>query len=93
MRFCMVPIIAPMFPPGEAIPGLSIMAPLPAMPPLPVLLGGTLHLPRKDHDPYDAVYASAAQLHSAGVTFAIRSQGGGPARFRDSDDPAKGRVA
>src|SRR5439155_6387255 len=46
---------------------------------VPVLLAGTLHLPRKEHDPYDAVYASAAKLHSAGVTFAIRSQGGGPA--------------
>ena len=45
---------------------------------VPVLLGGTLHLPRKDHDPYDAIYATPAKLHEAGVTFAIRSQGGGP---------------
>jgi imidazolonepropionase-like amidohydrolase len=43
-----------------------------------VLLGGSLHLPRSDHDPYDAVYATAARLHVAGVPFAIRSQGGGP---------------
>ncbi len=45
---------------------------------IPVLLSGTLHLPRKDSDPYDAVYAAPARLHEAGVAFAIRSQGGGP---------------
>jgi imidazolonepropionase-like amidohydrolase len=45
---------------------------------VPVLLGGTLALPGKDHDPYDAEYAAATKLHAAGVTFAIRSQGGGP---------------
>ncbi len=45
---------------------------------VPVLIGGTLHLPRHDYDPYDAVYATPAKLHEAGVTFAIRSQGGGP---------------
>ncbi len=45
---------------------------------VPVLLGGSLHLPRKDHDPYDSVYATAAKLHAAGVPFAIRSQAGGP---------------
>jgi imidazolonepropionase-like amidohydrolase len=43
-----------------------------------VLLSGTLHLPRRDHDPYDAVYSTAVALHAAGVPFAIRSQGGGP---------------
>ena len=46
---------------------------------VPVLLGGALHLPRRDHDPYDAAYANAAKLHAAGVSLAIRSQGGGPA--------------
>jgi imidazolonepropionase-like amidohydrolase len=46
---------------------------------VPVLLGGALHLPRREHDPYDAAYANAAKLHAAGVAFAIRSQGGGPA--------------
>jgi imidazolonepropionase-like amidohydrolase len=46
---------------------------------VPVLLGGALHLPRQDHDPYDAAYASAARLHAAGIAFAIRSAGGGPA--------------
>jgi imidazolonepropionase-like amidohydrolase len=45
---------------------------------VPVLLGGTLHLPRREHDPYDAAYTNAARLHAAGVTIAIRSQGGGP---------------
>jgi imidazolonepropionase-like amidohydrolase len=45
---------------------------------VPVLVSGTLHLPRNDHDPYDAVYATPAKLHAAGVPFAIRSQGGGP---------------
>jgi imidazolonepropionase-like amidohydrolase len=45
---------------------------------VPVLLGGTLHLPRNEHDPYDAIYASAAKLQAAGVSVAIRSEGGGP---------------
>ncbi len=44
---------------------------------VPVLLGGPLHLPRRDHDPYDAAYANAAKLHAAGVPFALRSQGSG----------------
>ncbi len=43
---------------------------------VPVLLGGTLRLPRKDFDPYDAVYATPAKLNAAGITFAIRSQYG-----------------
>ena len=38
--------------------------------------GGTLTLPRHDHDPYDAPYANPAKLHAAGVTVAIRSQVG-----------------
>ena len=45
---------------------------------VPVLLGGTLRLPRKEYDPYDSAYATPAKLHAAGVTFAIRSQSGGP---------------
>jgi len=45
---------------------------------VPVLLAGTLLLPRHDFDPYDAAYSNAAKLHAAGVTVAIRSQGGGP---------------
>ncbi len=43
---------------------------------VPVLLAGTLRLPRREHDPYDAVYATPAKLHAAGVEFAIRSQSG-----------------
>jgi imidazolonepropionase-like amidohydrolase len=46
---------------------------------VPVLLAGTLLLPRHDFDPYDAAYSNPAKLHAAGVTVAIRSQGGGPA--------------
>jgi imidazolonepropionase-like amidohydrolase len=45
---------------------------------IPVLVGGTLRLPRHDYDPYDAVYSNPAKLHAAGVTLAIRSQAGGP---------------
>jgi imidazolonepropionase-like amidohydrolase len=45
---------------------------------VPVLVAGTLRLPRHEYDPYDAVYSNAAKLHAAGVTLAIRSQAGGP---------------
>jgi imidazolonepropionase-like amidohydrolase len=45
---------------------------------VPVLLAGTLRLPRKEYDPYDSAYATPARLHAARVTFAIRSQSGGP---------------
>jgi imidazolonepropionase-like amidohydrolase len=45
---------------------------------LPVLVAGTLRLPRHEHDPYDAVYANPAKLHAAGVTVAIRADAGGP---------------
>jgi imidazolonepropionase-like amidohydrolase len=44
---------------------------------IPVMVGGTLRLPRHDYDPYDAEYSNPAKLHAAGVTVAIRSQGGG----------------
>ncbi len=44
---------------------------------VPVLLSGSLHLPRREFDPYDSIYATAAKLHAAGVPFAIRSQSGG----------------
>jgi imidazolonepropionase-like amidohydrolase len=42
---------------------------------VPVLIGGTLHLPSGATDPYDAAYANPARLHEAGVTFAIKSGG------------------
>ncbi len=51
---------------------------------VPVLLGGTLRLPRKDYDPYDADYSAPARLHAAGVPFAIRSQTGGPSEATSS---------
>ena len=44
---------------------------------VPVLVGGTLKLPRHDYDPYDAEYANPAKLHAAGVTVAIHSKAGG----------------
>jgi imidazolonepropionase-like amidohydrolase len=40
---------------------------------VPVLIGGTLNLPRHNHDPYDAAYANPAKLHAAGVTVAIQT--------------------
>ena len=43
---------------------------------VPVLVGGTLKLPRHDYDPYDAEYANPAKLHAAGVTVAIHSKSG-----------------
>jgi imidazolonepropionase-like amidohydrolase len=45
---------------------------------LPVLVAGTLSLPGRASDPYDAPYANPARLHAAGVPFAIRSGGRGP---------------
>jgi imidazolonepropionase-like amidohydrolase len=44
---------------------------------IPVMVGGTLRLPRHDYDPYDAEYSNPAKLHAAGVTVAIRQEGGG----------------
>jgi imidazolonepropionase-like amidohydrolase len=43
---------------------------------VPVLVGGTLNVPSRDHDPYDAAYANPARLHAAGVTVAISSKRG-----------------
>ena len=40
---------------------------------VPVIIAGTLNVPRFDYDPYDAEYANPARLHEAGVTVAIRS--------------------
>jgi imidazolonepropionase-like amidohydrolase len=44
---------------------------------VPVLIAGTLNLPRHPHDPYDSAYTNPAKLHAAGVTFAIHSRSGG----------------
>lgn len=38
---------------------------------VPVILGGVMQLPLKDHDPYDSAFANAARLAKAGVRFAI----------------------
>jgi imidazolonepropionase-like amidohydrolase len=43
-----------------------------------VLIAGTLNLPARSTDPYDAPYTNPARLHAAGVSFAIRSIGRGP---------------
>jgi imidazolonepropionase-like amidohydrolase len=43
---------------------------------LPVLLSGTLNLPRHAHDPYDSAYSNPAKLHAAGITVAIHSRSG-----------------
>jgi imidazolonepropionase-like amidohydrolase len=43
---------------------------------VPVLVSGTLNLPRHEHDPYDSEYTNPAKLYAAGVTVAIHSKGG-----------------
>lgn len=45
---------------------------------LPVIVAGTLSIPGRATDPYDACYANPARLHAAGVPFAIRSVARGP---------------
>jgi imidazolonepropionase-like amidohydrolase len=44
---------------------------------VPVLIAGTLNLPRHAYDPYDSPYMNPAKLHAAGITFAIHSRSGG----------------
>jgi imidazolonepropionase-like amidohydrolase len=43
---------------------------------VPVLIAGTLNLPRHQYDPYDSAYTNPAKLHAAGVTIAITSRSG-----------------
>lgn len=38
---------------------------------IPVILNGVLRLPSHDWEPYDAAYGAAAELHEAGVRFAL----------------------
>jgi imidazolonepropionase-like amidohydrolase len=38
---------------------------------VPVILGGVLQLPLREHDPYDSAFTNAARLAKAGVRFAI----------------------
>ena len=43
---------------------------------IPVILTSTMEAPNRDHEGYDAAYARAAQLHKAGVKFAISGGSG-----------------
>lgn len=43
---------------------------------IPVILTSTMDFPDRDHEGYDAVYARAANLHKAGVKFAISGGSG-----------------
>ena len=43
---------------------------------IPVILSGSLNLPRHPYDPYDSAYTNAAKLNAAGVTVAIHSRSG-----------------
>jgi imidazolonepropionase-like amidohydrolase len=60
---------------------------------VPVLLGGTLNLPRREYDPYDSAYANAAKLHAAGITVAIRSKSSGETSARNLPFEAATAVA
>lgn len=42
---------------------------------IPVILNGVLRLPGRDFEPYDEPFTVAAELHEAGVTFAIGDGG------------------
>jgi imidazolonepropionase-like amidohydrolase len=43
---------------------------------IPVILTSTMDAPNRNHEGYDAVYSRAAQLHKAGVKFAISGGAG-----------------
>jgi imidazolonepropionase-like amidohydrolase len=43
---------------------------------IPVILTSTMDAPNRDHEGYDAAYSRAAQLHKAGVKFAISGGSG-----------------
>lgn len=43
---------------------------------IPVILTSTMDAPSRDHEGYDAAYSRAAQLHTAGVRFAISGGAG-----------------
>jgi imidazolonepropionase-like amidohydrolase len=60
---------------------------------VPVLLGGTLNLPRHEYDPYDSAYAGAAKLHAAGITVAIHSKSSGETAARNLPFEAATAVA
>jgi imidazolonepropionase-like amidohydrolase len=60
---------------------------------VPVMVGGTLNLPRHDYDPYDAAYANPAKLHAAGVAVAIHSKSSGETAARNLPYEAAAAVA
>lgn len=43
---------------------------------VPVILTSTMAAPSRDHEGYDGAYSTPAQLHAAGVKFAIAGDGG-----------------
>lgn len=43
---------------------------------VPVILTSTMAAPNRDHEGYDGAYSTPAQLHAAGVKFAIAGDGG-----------------
>ncbi len=47
---------------------------------IPVILGPTQELPRHEDDPYDKPYATAAELHAAGITIAFATFGSANSR-------------
>ncbi|MCC6242933.1 MAG: amidohydrolase family protein [Gemmatimonadaceae bacterium] len=49
---------------------------------VPVILTSTMSAPNRDHEGYDASYNAAAQLHAAGVKFAISGGAGGLYSYR-----------
>jgi len=57
---------------------------------IPVILTSTMEAPNRNHEGYDAAYARAAQLHKAGVKFAIS---GGPASLNTDRLPYEAGVA
>ena len=44
---------------------------------LSVIVGGTLHMAFREHDPYDSGFTNPVRLHEGGIPFAIRSKDGG----------------
>jgi imidazolonepropionase-like amidohydrolase len=62
-------------------PGAAYLADRLAADHVPVILTGVLVQPSRDFEPYDFAYAAPAQLHAAGVRFAIA--GGDPSEARN----------
>ncbi|MCA1779964.1 MAG: amidohydrolase family protein, partial [Xanthomonadaceae bacterium] len=58
-------------------PDLQYVATRLAADAIPVILNGVYQMPTRRWEPYDMAYAAAAELHRAGVLFAIGDGGGG----------------